>query len=186
MREFYSQFREGLAKGLRPHRRTVRGVEALIECFNVKPTEAGLIPHSVSTSISGTMDWPLPQLFNLEPCCGDDSYIVITDESVIDNDGNTVLSLVSSYTLTVTVLDGDWGDPINGATVEVELLGGGTLSDTTAIDGTIGFTGLENGTYTVNAEAAGYWDCSDDDIATDTVTISGANATLTLYLCQAG
>jgi len=270
MREFYSQFREGLAKGLRPHRRTVRGVEALIECFNVKPTEAGLVPHSVATSISGTMDWPQPQLFNLEPCCGDDAHIRVTDCTIIDQDGNVVLNFcVDTYIGTVYVVDLDDGNAeINGATVTLTLLSGATLSDDTAVNGSVAFTGLEtysypvgvtadgyqsgsgtlvingadgevtiglrqvvagysltvtvldgddsspisgvtvevigegsdttdvlgeavftglsNGTYTVNAAKLNYWNGVDGPTATDTVTISGANATLTLYLYVMG
>ena len=180
MREFYSQFREGLAKGLRPHRRTVRGVEALIECFNVKPTEAGLVPHSVSASISGTMDWPQPQLFNLEPCCGADSYIRVTDCTITDQDGNVVLNFcVDTYIGTVYVVDLDDGNaPINGANVTLTLPSTATLSDDTAGDGSIGFSGLVDASYPVAVTADGYQSGSG------TLVISGSDNSVTIGLNQ--
>jgi len=65
LREYEATFKEGLAKGLRSDESNPINSEALIECFNAKPAERGLVPFEPLTCpISGlTIDWPFPQLF---------------------------------------------------------------------------------------------------------------------------
>uniref|UniRef100_A0A6M3JB42 Uncharacterized protein n=1 Tax=viral metagenome TaxID=1070528 RepID=A0A6M3JB42_9ZZZZ len=65
MKEFSTTFKEGLVKGLRSDERNPRNSEALVECYNLKPTEVGLIAYEpIANPLTGvSADWPFPQLF---------------------------------------------------------------------------------------------------------------------------
>lgn len=45
MKEFSVKFEKGLKRGLRKQSTNPRNSEALVECHNLRPTEAGLEPH---------------------------------------------------------------------------------------------------------------------------------------------
>ena len=65
MREFSTLVQEAFRKGLRVDKSNPRNNEALVECYNAKPSPMGLIPFVPITDpfTGATIDWPFPQLF---------------------------------------------------------------------------------------------------------------------------
>ena len=117
-----------------------------------------------------------------------DSGTIGTDASVLSADlGLLRVSLEETHTLTVSVEDGD-EDPIEGVAVTVsdgtddedddddendlEVIDEGETDE----DGVVEFTDLEDGEYTVHAEADGYEEADED------VEIDGDDEAVTLIL----
>ena len=65
MREFSTSIQDAFSKGLRKHHDNPRNNEALVECYNAKPSPGGLIPFKPITDpfTGATVSWPFPQLF---------------------------------------------------------------------------------------------------------------------------
>lgn len=65
MREFELKVEDAFKKGLRTREDNPRNHEALVECYNAKPSVGGVIPFEPITDpfASATISWPFPQLF---------------------------------------------------------------------------------------------------------------------------
>jgi len=65
VREFSLNIQEAFRKGLRADESNPVNNEALVECYNAKPSPMGLVPFVPITDpfTGATVDWPFPQLF---------------------------------------------------------------------------------------------------------------------------
>ncbi len=79
MKEFDVKFEKGFTAGLRRSEKASRNVEGLVECYNLKPDESGLIPFEPLTdrAISVAVSHPYPQLFIGE------KYNILATSSII-------------------------------------------------------------------------------------------------------
>ena len=67
MKEFNFPYNEGLHVGLLPNDRFRRNIPGLLECYNMKVDESGLVPYvAIIDPLTGapTYSWPYPQLFD--------------------------------------------------------------------------------------------------------------------------
>ena len=67
MKEFNFPYTDGLHVGLIPNDRIRRNVPGLLECYNMKVGDGGLMPHeNITDPFTGfpTYAWPYPQLFD--------------------------------------------------------------------------------------------------------------------------
>jgi len=85
MKEFDVTFNKELRKGLRSDASNPRNNPELIECYNLKPDVAGLVPYApVTFPFNGVVtDWPFPQLF-----IGQDVTILANATTVYEVDGS--------------------------------------------------------------------------------------------------
>lgn len=81
MREYEHNFMEGLQKGLRTHHDNPANEQALVECYNTKPSPNGLVPYDpITDPLTGAVvDWPFPQLF-----IGSKFRILATDTKIYE------------------------------------------------------------------------------------------------------
>lgn len=95
MKEFQSKIFEGLAKGLRASERNPRNAEALVTCFNLKPSEGALLAYEpITNPLTGVSpDWPFPQLF-----LGQDIRILATATKIYELSTWTLGSAVATVT----------------------------------------------------------------------------------------
>ena len=69
MKEFNFPYNEGLHIGLLPNDRFRRNVPGLLECYNMKVDESGLVPYvAIIDPLTGapTYSWPYPHCLTLQ------------------------------------------------------------------------------------------------------------------------
>lgn len=117
MREYEHNFMEGLRKGLRTHQDNPTNEQALLECYNTKPSPNGLIPYEpITDPLTGaTVDWPFPQLF-----IGSGFRILATDTKIyqVASDWTATLKITTTESGVWDFLDfGDYFILVNGAKI---------------------------------------------------------------------
>ena len=134
MREYYFTFDEGLKVGLRTREDNPRNRQALVECYNGRPSKDGLLPYNPFVLPTfggdppfphGSLDvtaWPFPQLIALR-----EYNLLIVRDNVVNYD-DVVYSIDSSNDLTeelrIDVLTyGAFGDQFDFADFGTYVIG---------------------------------------------------------------
>jgi hypothetical protein len=142
MRAFQYIFNEGLGGGLRRFSSNPRNKQSLTECHNAMPTEDGLRPHEVITSLDADdIDW--------------DSVHVDT-------------SAVGTANITISIKDYVSDIDLEGVKVYLD----GTLQGTTDSDGDIDLVDITVGIHPIRLTLTDYVDSNLDDLYNDYIVVT--------------
>jgi len=142
MKAFQYVFDEGLHKGLRRFSSNPRNKQDLVECHNAMPSEDGLNPHDVVTSL---------------------------DADSISWGGEGKLAAYSP-TRTITINITDYVSEADVATASVYV--DGALKGTTDANGEIDISGIAIGTHTLKVTKTGYVDSDLDELLNDYLVVT--------------
>ena len=142
MRAFQYVFQEGLMKGLRRFSDNPRNKQDLVECHNAMPSESGLKPHDVVTSLNAnSISW-----------------------------GGEGKLAAYSPTRTITINITDYVSDADVATAAVFV--DGVSKGNTDANGEIDIADIAIGTHTLKVTKSGYVDSDADELLNDYLVVT--------------
>ena len=142
MKEFEFTFQKGLTSGLRKHFTNPRNEQALAECHNWRPTEAGLVAHEAVVSLNaGGITW-----------------------------GGLGKWTVAGATRDITIHVADYIDATELQTVSVYI--DDVLKGTTDANGELDVDDVAVGGHTLKLTKTGYLDSDADELLNDYIVVT--------------
>ena len=142
MKSFRYTFEDGLGKGLRRFSSNPRNTQSLVECHNAMPSEEGLKPHEVVTSLNA--------------------------DSIAWGGEGKLAAYSPTRNITISIKDYVSDADVATAAVFIDNVSKGN----TDANGEIDITGITVGTHTLKITKTGYVDSDADELLNDYLVVT--------------